>query len=300
MRISTEITPFRAIEALTSAVHVGPSLVRVSRVFGGVCVCAWDTPWLDGFELPESDELMLAYHSRGSHDVRRQQGALLSRNRSIPGLLTLIPPGHSVAYHTGGRVSFTTLHISRAALGEFLRSGTDLPAHDLFAFRDPFVASCVDSLLREARVPDRWSPRFVSAVTEALLLQLLRHSPTEPELGTAKSLETRVAETRSRIDSNLAGDLSLETLAEEAGVSRAHFARVFRQLVNESPHHYVMNRRIEHAKDLLSGSTATLKEIAHESGFCSQAHLTHLFRTRLGLTPQQYRRKHRPDTTRRV
>jgi AraC family transcriptional regulator len=137
-------------------------------------------------------------------------------------------------------------------------------------------------------------------VTEALLLQLLRHSPTEPELGTAKSLETRVAETRSRIDSNLAGDLSLETLAEEAGVSRAHFARVFRQLVNESPHHYVMNRRIEHAKDLLSGSTATLKEIAHESGFCSQAHLTHLFRTRLGLTPQQYRRKHRPDTTRRV
>ena len=85
MRTSTEIKPFRAIEALASAVHVGPSLIRESRVFGGVCVCAWDTPWLEGFELPESDELMLAYHSRGSHDVRRQQGALLSRNRSIPG-----------------------------------------------------------------------------------------------------------------------------------------------------------------------------------------------------------------------
>ncbi|HEY3658986.1 MAG TPA: AraC family transcriptional regulator [Steroidobacteraceae bacterium] len=294
MRTSTEIKPFRAIEALASAVHVGPSLIRESRVFGGVCVCAWDTPWLEGFELPESDELMLAYHSRGSHDVRRQQGALLSRNRSIPGLLTLIPPGHSVAYHTGGHVSFTTLHISRTALGEFLRSGADLPAHDLFAFRDPFVASCVDSLLREARVPDRWSPRFVSAVTEALLLQLLRHTPSEPDPGNAKSLETRVAETQSRIDANLAGDLSLETLAEEAGFSRAHFARVFRQVVNESPHHYVMNRRIEHAKDLLTGSTAALKEIAHEAGFCSQAHLTHLFRTRLGLTPQQYRRKHGP------
>jgi AraC family transcriptional regulator len=294
VKFSTQIKPFRAIEALASAVHVGPSLVRESRVFGGVCVCAWDTPWLEGFELPETDELILAHHSRGSHDVRRQQGTILSRSRSIPGLLTLIPPGHSVAYHTGGRVSFTTVHVSRTALGEFLRSGADLPAHDLFAFRDAFVASCVDSLLREARVPDRWSPRFVSAVTEALLLQLLRHSPSEPEPGHAKSLETRVAETRSRIDANLAGDLSLESLAEEAGISRAHFARIFRQVVNESPHRYVMNRRIEHAKDLLSASTAPLKEIAHEAGFCSQAHLTHLFRTRLGLTPQQYRRKHRP------
>jgi AraC family transcriptional regulator len=294
MSYSTGIKSFGAIEALTTAVHVGPSLIRESRVFGGVCVCAWNTPWLEGFELPESDELVLAYHSRGSHDVRRQQGGALSRSRSIPGLLTLIPPGHAVAYHTGGRVSFTTLHVSRTALGEFLRGGTDLPAQDLFAFRDPFVASCVDSLLREARVPDRWTPRFVSAVAEALLLQLLRRSTTTAVSGNQKSLETRVSETRSRIDSNLAGDLSLETLAEEAGISRAHFARIFRQVVNESPHHYVMSRRIEHAKNLLTGSSAALKEIAQEAGFCSQAHLTHLFRTRLGLTPQQYRRKHRP------
>jgi AraC family transcriptional regulator len=293
VKLPTQIKPFRTIEALASAVHVGPSLVRESRVFGGVCVCAWDTPWLEGFALPETDELILAYHSRGSHDVRRQQGTVLSRSRSIPGLLTLIPPGHPVAYHTGGRVSFTTVHISRAALGEFLAMGTDWPARDLFAFRDPFVASCVDSLLREARVPDRWSPRFVSAVTEALLLHLVRRSPSEPAPADAKSTGMKIAATRSRIDADLSADLSLEALAEEAGLSRAHFARTFRQVVNESPHRYVMNRRIEHAKELLAASTIELKEIAQEAGFCSQAHLTYVFRTRLAMTPQQYRRKHR-------
>jgi AraC family transcriptional regulator len=192
------------------------------------------------------------------HDVRRQQSGVLSRSRSIPGLLTLIPPGHAVAYHTGGRVSFTTLHVSRAALGKFLRGGTDLPAQDIFAFRDPFIASCVDSLLREARIPDRWTPRFVGALAEALLLQLLRRSITTEITSIQKSPEARVSEARSIIDSNLTGDLSLERLAEEAGISRAHFARLFRQVVKESPHHYVTSRRLEHTVEVRVKGTLRL------------------------------------------
>jgi AraC family transcriptional regulator len=254
-------------------------------------VCAWDTPWLDSFELPQIDELILAYHRRGSHEVRRQQGDVLSRTRSIPGLLTLIPPGYAVAYHTGGRVSFTTVHVSRTALDEFLRLGADLPVHDRFAFRDPFVSSCVDSLLREARIEGRWGARFVSALTEALLLHLLRDSPSGAQPDDLKSSEARIAEIQSRIEANLTGNLSLARLAEEAGLSRAHFARTFRQIVRESPHRYVMKRRIEHAKRLLSESRVELKEIAHEAGFCSQAHLTHSFRIHLGMTPLQYRRR---------
>jgi AraC family transcriptional regulator len=278
---------------MASAVTVGPTLIRESRVFGGVCVCAWDTPWLEGFELPETDELILAYHSRGSHDVRRLQGASFSRNRSIPGLLTLIPPGRSVAYHTGGRVSFTTIHVSNAALGVFFQSGIELPVHDRFAFRDPFAVSCIDSLLREARVPDRWSPRFVSAVTEALVLHLVRQAPASRPAETVLP-EQKIAESRARIDADLGGNLSLARLAADADLSRAHFARVFQHVVHESPHRYVMRRRIERAAELLAHSDVGLREIAQDTGFSSQAHLTQLFRTRIGLTPQQYRRKRRP------
>ncbi|MDB6102206.1 MAG: helix-turn-helix transcriptional regulator [Gammaproteobacteria bacterium] len=291
MEARSVIRPVRAIDALSSAVHVGPILVRESRAFGGLCVCAWKTPWMEGFELPETDELILAYHRGGSHEVRALWGDSLSRSRSTPGLLSLIPPGHRVAYHTGGEVSFTTLHISREALHEVLHLGTRESIHERFAFRDPFVASCIDSLLREARVSDRWSPRFVSAVTEALLLQLLRNSPAEPEVASVPSLETRIAAVRSRLDGNLAGDLSVKALAAEVGLSRAHFARAFRQVVGDSPHRYVMRRRIERAKQLLTESHLALNEIAQEAGFCSQSHLTQIFRTHLGLTPQRYRRK---------
>jgi AraC family transcriptional regulator len=292
MEAAANMRPVRAIDALCSAVHVAPSLVRESRAFGGLCVCAWKTPWMEGFELPETDELILAYHRGGSHDVRSLRGDAVSRLRSIPGLLSLIPPGRPVAYYTGGEVSFTTVHISRMALNEVLDRGARESIHERFAFRDPFVASCVDSLLREAaRVSDRWSPRFVSAVTEALLLHLLRSSPAESPLRAVSSPEARIAEVRSKVDANLAADLSLNALAEEVGMSRAHFARTFREVVGESPHRYVMSRRIEHAKRLLSQSHLGLNEIAHEAGFCSQSHFTQIFRTHLGLTPQQYRRK---------
>jgi AraC-like DNA-binding protein len=50
-----------------------------------------------------------------------------------------------------------------------------------------------------------------------------------------------------------------------------------------------MVRRIEKAKRLLSESHLALSEIAQEAGFCSQSHLTRVFRTNLGQTPQQYR-----------
>jgi AraC family transcriptional regulator len=254
-------------------------------------VCAWKTPWIEGFQLPETDELILAYHRGGSREVRSLRGDSPSRTRSVPGLLSLIPPGRAVAYYTGGDVSFTTVHVNRAALNEVVDRGARECLEERFAFRDPFVASCIDSLLREALVSDRWSPKFVRAVTEALLLHLLRSSQSPLESPAESSSEARIAEARSRIDANLTADLSLETLAMEVGLSRAHFARAFRRVVGESPHRYVMDRRIEYAKRLLSQSHLALNEIAHEAGFCSQSHFTQIFRSRLGLTPQQYRRQ---------
>jgi AraC family transcriptional regulator len=288
--LEASMRPLRGIDALSSAVHAAPSLARESRVFGGLCVCAWKTPWIEGFELPQTDELILAYHRGGSHEVRALKGDSPSRVRSIPGLLSLIPPGHAVAYYTGGDVSFTTVHVSREALTEVVDREARESLVERFAFRDAFAASCVDSLLREALVPDRWTPRFVRAVTEALLLHLLRSSQIPLAAPAVSSSEARIAEARSKIDANLAADLSLETLAMEVGLSRAHFARTFRRVVGQSPHRYVMNCRIEHAKRLLSQSRLALNEVAQESGFCSQSHLTQIFRLSLGVTPQQYRR----------
>ncbi len=88
---------------------------------------------------------------------------------------------------------------------------------------------------------------------------------------------------------NLAGNVSLVALAEQASLSHYHFARAYRNSTGLSPHQALLELRIQHARRLLLNSARSLAEIAVSCGFCSQAHLTSTFRKRLDITPLQYR-----------
>jgi AraC family transcriptional regulator len=192
-----------------------------------------------------------------------------------------------------GQVSFATVNVNAAALQQSAGLSADELLFERFAFQDPHVVSCVESFLREARVPGRCSQRLLTAVIQALLLHVLRHVAADPQsniIDTAVG-DVRLLELRSRIDSDLGRDLSVDKLAFEAGLSRAHFARSFRQAVGESPHAYVMRRRIECSQRLLVESDLSLSKIAQETGFCSQSHFNYVFKARIGITPQQYRRQ---------
>ena len=92
------------------------------------------------------------------------------------------------------------------------------------------------------------------------------------------------------IDANLAEPLRLEALAARASVSRAHFARRFRQLTGLSPHRYLTQRRIEKAKALLRDTRRDLADIALDVGFGNQSHFTQVFHQLTGKTPSQWRR----------
>jgi AraC family transcriptional regulator len=64
---------------------------------------------------------------------------------------------------------------------------------------------------------------------------------------------------------------------------------MFRQTTGESPHQFVLGRRIELAQQLLTETDASLAQVALQSGFASQSHLSSVFKRRLGLTPRAYR-----------
>ncbi|SCX92939.1 helix-turn-helix transcriptional regulator [Pseudomonas sp. NFACC37-1] len=96
------------------------------------------------------------------------------------------------------------------------------------------------------------------------------------------------------IDAGLDGPLGVKEMAGLLGLSEGYFMRAFKQATGKSPHSYLIDRRLAKARALMHDSTARLTDIAHACGFNSQAHMTTLFKQRLGVSPAQLRGYSRP------
>jgi AraC-like DNA-binding protein len=99
----------------------------------------------------------------------------------------------------------------------------------------------------------------------------------------------QIVRVRAYIDSNLHRTIHIRDLSAVARRSPAHFSRKFKLAVGESPHAYVMRRRLERACHLMM--TKPLSEIALSVGFSDQAHLCRLFRQAFGQSPAHWRRE---------
>ena len=102
---------------------------------------------------------------------------------------------------------------------------------------------------------------------------------------------------RAFVDGNLHRTIHIQDLSGVAQRSPAYFARKFKLAVGESPHAYVMRRRLERACHLMVTSRASLSAIASSAGFSDQSHMCRLFRAAFGQSPASWRREHyaRPD-----
>ena len=90
------------------------------------------------------------------------------------------------------------------------------------------------------------------------------------------------------IDRRYAEPLEVEALAREAYASEAHFARSFRQAFGETPHRYLLRRRIERARELLRATDMRVTDVSLEVGFASLSSFSHAFRDLTGESPSAY------------
>ena len=102
----------------------------------------------------------------------------------------------------------------------------------------------------------------------------------------------QIVRVRAYIDSNLHRTIHIRDLSAVARRSPAHFSRKFKLAVGDSPHAYVVRRRLERACHLMMTSAEPLSEIALSVGFSDQAHLCRLFRQAFGRSPANWRREH--------
>jgi AraC-like DNA-binding protein len=138
----------------------------------------------------------------------------------------------------------------------------------------------------------RWrNPAAAALHTRPRLDLLPALPPAAPRRGgLPPGAERRV---RDYVEVHLGESIDLAELAAVAGLSLFHFARQFKQTVGVTPHHYLVQRRVEHAQTMLARSDLPLSEVAVAAGFADQSHLARHFRQLLGATPREFRTSRR-------
>lgn len=110
---------------------------------------------------------------------------------------------------------------------------------------------------------------------------------------TAPEIIERLDRARKFIDLCYDLPLDLDEISSHACFSRYHFLRLFRQAFNKTPHQYLIERRIERAKELLSANDLRVTDVCFEVGFQSLGSFSSLFHKSVGHPPITFREKSR-------
>ena len=217
-----------------------------------------------------------------------------------PGSLSLVPAGMCPLMRAE-----TEFDLVVCALDSALVSGLDSelerrPEGELRLqtnLQDPAAQQLMTLLIADANESHTTERLYTEYLTHALAVRMLfLGRSTRPQTnhrgtyGLPRHVLRRIIE-RMRCFSC---DLSLQALANESGYSRVHFVRMFRAATGYSPHNYLLNLRLERARELLKNPSLSLIGIALDCGFSSHSHMSRLFHKSVGVTPSAYRRSLRP------
>ena len=191
----------------------------------------------------------------------------------------------------GENAMSSTVGMSRATITA-LSVDDDMAAATLASLRrlqSAFVelSTALNETLHDKRSDAAQSLRRAEAMLDVRHQHAL-HGPAEiPRHGLAPWQVRRVL---TYIDAKLDTSLKNRDLAAIAQLSPFHFNVAFRNSVGDSPHEYIIRRRMERAQGLMLSTEKSLSEIAAECGLADQAHLTRLFRRIVGESPAAWRR----------
>ncbi|WP_376708159.1 AraC family transcriptional regulator [Bradyrhizobium cenepequi] len=155
---------------------------------------------------------------------------------------------------------------------------------DLILLRDPFAEQLGRALIERGNARD---PAFTRCIGQTLAMHIARLETPRSKVNALPKWRLRRVE--EYVNANYHRGVSLADLAKAAGLSRMHFAAQFRAATGFRPREYLLHRRVERAKAILSDGETPLAEVALAVGFCTQAHFSTVFKRITGETPARWR-----------
>lgn len=143
-------------------------------------------------------------------------------------------------------------------------------------------------LLEEMQIQNAGGQLYLDSLVNLLSVHLLRtyteqrQAPRLPQQLTQQQIQQAL----DYLHANLAQDISLDQLAQSVNLSPSHLRRLFKQATGLAPHQYLLQLRVNRAKELLLTRSFSVGEVAAEVGFADQSHLHRHFKRIFGVTPK--------------
>ena len=255
---------------------------------------------LDVEEPPINHPSFICHLSRPTEVMRQVEGSRKEQMLIGPRRLCVTPGEASTHWKHSGRPEILQVYLRQslyeAAVNEMYgceASGAVVVPR--FAIVDPFLeqmAIATATALRERREDGLYIDSLAQMIAVHLAATHSSRSSRSAMPQTAASLPSwKMRRLMEFIEANLDSDLSLERMAAEVDISALYLPRAFKSALGQSPHQYVLSRRIERAKDLLRSTGDPVVEIALACGFSSQSHLSNWFVRVVGVSPALYRKQ---------
>jgi AraC family transcriptional regulator len=240
---------------------------------------------------------LLAWHDLVLTDgeVRLEKLAVTNAH-DLRDTMTFIPPGCEITGWSAlspRRSGYTALSFEPDLLEQELETREIRGASEpQLYFRDAGLASTlrkVGAAMRQGAPPDMGYLEALCLVA-AFELHRLQHGPLRDIRAAGRLTGRQERLVCDFIAQNLARDLTLSELASLVGLSRFHFARIFKATFGQSTRQYLSRQRIERASALLATTSMPVAAIATTVGFGGMARFATAFRHHTGHTPSQFRR----------
>ncbi|XXD10091.1 helix-turn-helix domain-containing protein [Klebsiella sp. R445] len=243
------------------------------------------------------DQHVIIAHFGNMQRVERRTGTQLVKETIREGTISTIPLGSTSRWDMAGTVDVIHFYIPNQTF-EALLLQADVPPGELLlrtAHHDKSTAQIISAISDTLADNNRIGQLLCEHLMLALILQLMQnHSSTTTFVQQTNAVLSARALKNSLevLDSSPVGEVSIQALATELGISSAHFCRAFKNSTGLTPYGWLKQRVMERAFLQLQSPHKQVADIAFESGYGSQNAFTSAFKKMTGLTPSQWRKKY--------
>jgi AraC family transcriptional regulator len=303
-RLSSAATPQEAVVRRPASPCGQVNASRFTEHFKHICISQRE------YRSAGSLKLLRAPHREaGSFCTPPARGVSIRMNRSrrdgiktvdqgagrCSGLLdrhyTVAPANLVCTCELSSEIDFLAVEFSPEAFEEHLGTRDDLGRLHTGYQKDELVMQLVERLWRES--VEGLTKLEADALGSALVILLARASrlgPRDPRSHSVSS-NRRLGRLLEYVEDHLADDISVSDLSHAAGIPITDVKIGLLAATGFSPWQFVLLRRVERAKNLLTTSQRAMSEIALECGFSSSQHFATAFKKQVGTTPSAYRRE---------